>query len=81
MNIIPINDGGITYTREPDEAVIEAIESILAAAKTGEIVAVSFGMLYYDGAASYRMAGRAGSYAMIGATSMLLDDLKQRLRD
>lgn len=75
-----MNERGVTYTREPDTDVVSALEAILEMAKSGEVIAVSVGMLYYDDAASYRVSGRAVSYSMIGATTMLLDDLKQHFR-
>ena len=67
--------GGMTYEREVVAATIDALEQILEAAKSGEIVGVAITTLDHKGMGGYSIAGRVGGYSMIGALEMIKAEL------
>jgi hypothetical protein len=62
--------GGLTYEREVVDGAVNALESALEAARSGEIVGVAIAMLDHKAVGSYSIAGRIGGYSMIGALEM-----------
>lgn len=67
--------GGMTYEREVVPATIDALEQVLEAAKSGEIVGVAITTLDHKGMGGYAIAGRVGGYSMIGAIEMIKAEL------
>lgn len=60
---------------EANERLIEEIERLLEAARSGEIIGLAGTYLHKDKSASYSFAGRVGAYSMIGG----LECAKSRL--
>ncbi len=59
---------GELQPQEPavNERLVEEIERLLDAARSGEIVGMAGSYLHKDRAASYSFAGLVGSYGLIG---------------
>ncbi len=59
---------GELQPQEPqvNERLVEEIERLLEAARSGEIVGMAGSYLHKDRAASYSFAGLVGSYGLIG---------------
>jgi hypothetical protein len=51
---------------EVNERLVEEIERLLEAARSGEIVGMAGTYLHKDKGASYSFAGKVGAYSMIG---------------
>lgn len=60
---------------EPDEKLIEEVERLLEAVRSGEIVGMAAVFLNKDKVVSYSYSGLVAGYGMLGG----LDCLKQRL--
>lgn len=60
---------------EVNQRLIEEIERLLEAARSGEIIGIAGTYLHQDKSASYSFAGRVGAYSMIGG----LECAKSRL--
>ena len=60
---------------EVNERLVEEIERLLQAARSGDIVGMAGTYLHADRRASYSFAGRVGTYSLIGG----LECAKQRL--
>lgn len=60
---------------EVNERLVEEIERLLQAARSGDIVGMAGTYLHSDRRASYSFAGRVGTYSLIGG----LECAKQRL--
>lgn len=73
--------GGPTGELTPNPTLIEELERLLAAARSGQVIGVAAAMLHHDGLGSYRLAGTVGGYSMLGALEMVGADLRQILRD
>ena len=60
---------------EVDNRLIDELERVLAAVRSGEIIGMAGAFLHKDKGASYAFAGLVGTYSMVGG----LECAKQRL--
>jgi hypothetical protein len=58
-----------------DDRLIEELERVLAAVRSGEIIGMAGAFLHKDKAATYAFAGLVGTYSMVGG----LECAKERL--
>ena len=79
-NVTPIF-GGPAGRPEPNETCIKALEEWLDMARSGEIVGVALAGLCADRASRYAVAGKVGSYGMLGALEMAKADLIADMRE
>lgn len=73
--------GGTTGRPEPNEICIKALEEWLDMARSGEIVGVALAGLCADHMTRYGVAGKVGSYGVIGALEMAKADLISDMRE
>jgi hypothetical protein len=73
---------GDYFTPGPSRDVIEALEECLASAKRGEIVAIAIATLNCQGStATFTERGNRGFAELLGAVSMMEDDIKKKWRE
>ena len=65
--ITPLFADAFPQPREPSPVCVAELERLLAAAKVGEIVGVVATVQHHDGFSAYSIAGKIGSYSLIGA--------------
>jgi hypothetical protein len=61
--------------REPSPALVQELERLLEAARSGEIIGGGFVLLHADATASWVMAGRMGGFSVLGALEMVRAEL------
>lgn len=59
--------GNPTGERVPNEDAVEHAERLLEAVRSGEIVGFAASVQYFDGAASFRLAGNNSANSVVGA--------------
>lgn len=67
--------GALTGERVVNEDLVKAIEGLLEAAKSGEIVGAAVARLHYDSGCSWQISGVIGGYGLIGACSLMAQAL------
>ncbi|PNG26943.1 LptE family protein [Methylocella silvestris] len=73
--VISLRGDIIPPPSEPNPTVVEELERLLEAARSGEIRGFAGAYVHRDKVVSYSYAGSVGSYAMLGG----VDCLKERL--
>jgi len=63
--------GGPSGVREVNSAAVAALEALLEAARSGEVVGVGVSYLCFDGCASYRVAGSIGGWSFLGSVAAM----------
>jgi hypothetical protein len=61
----------------PNDTVVQELERLLEAARTGEIVGLAGSYMHRDRMVTYSYAGLVGGYSVIGALACLKDRLMQ----
>lgn len=67
--------GGPTGERVVHESVVQGLEWLLEAAKSGEIVGFGVVILNYDASASHFFRGDIGGYRMAGAAACMAHEI------
>ena len=65
-NVISLT-GELTGQKEVVESTVEQLETLLEAAKSGQIVGIAYATLEYDRTACFGVVGRVGGFSMVGA--------------
>jgi hypothetical protein len=60
---------------EPNQTVVEELERLLEAAKSGEIVGLAGSYMHKDKVVTYSYAGLVAGYSIVGGLSCLKDRL------
>jgi hypothetical protein len=79
MSIVSMNGTEIPDVGCPNELAIECLEKILEQAKSGEIKGVCVATMNKDDIASYMAYGATGGYSMIGALSIMQQELTEAM--
>ncbi|VFU07299.1 conserved hypothetical protein [Methylocella tundrae] len=74
-NVISLRGQFTPPSSEPNATVIEELERLLEAARSGEILGLAGAYVHKDKVVSYSYAGAVASYGMLGG----LDCVKERL--
>jgi hypothetical protein len=74
-NVVSLHGNFTPEPAEPNGTVVEELERLLEAARSGEIVGMAGSFVRKDGVVSYSFAGRIATYALIGG----LECVKERL--
>lgn len=72
--------GGPTGQPEPNTNTIEALESYLEMARSGQIIGVVIIGLCADGLSQYNVGGYVGGYSMLGALEVAKMDMLEVIR-
>jgi hypothetical protein len=62
---------------EPNATVVQELERLLEAARSGEIVGLAGSYMHKDKVVTYSYAGLVAGYSVVGGLSCLMDRLKQ----
>lgn len=73
-NVVSVFGGPVGF-REPNLALIDALEGYLLAARSGEIIGGAFGFLRHDGSGERGLVGAVGGYSLIGAIDIVRAEL------
>ena len=65
-NVVALRGEVAAPVAEVNERLVEELERVLQAARSGEIVGLAGTYLHRDKTASYSFAGRVGAYSLIG---------------
>jgi hypothetical protein len=65
-NVVALRGDLMPQEPEVNERLVEELERLLEAARSGEIVGMAGSYLHKDRGASYSFAGIVGSYSLIG---------------
>lgn len=80
MSVVPIDPGRPVFEiAEPQPYVIEVLEELLEAGRSGEIQGIAVARVWPDRTASYRLAG-LHSFSLLGAAKAAVDDLSEQVR-
>lgn len=79
-NVLTINGTVAPAARIPDPDVMSVAERLAELAASGEIQSVAVAYGYADGAAGRQIGGKVHGYAILGAATMLVTDLKGPFR-
>lgn len=63
--------GATPWQGEPRQTIIDTCEELLRMAKAGEMQGLAAAFLHRDHTASFRIAGLAGSYTLLGAIGVV----------
>lgn len=78
-NVTALNGGVVWEAGDPQQSVIDELERLLEAAKSGKIQGLVAVPLYSDSMASYSITGPVlGSYNLIGALLIATNHLASR---
>lgn len=78
-NVVSLNGGSFAQQRtEPVQSLVEELERLLAAAKSGEIIGFAGACQHHNALVSYSYAGAIRSFAMIGGLECVKARVTQR---
>ena len=64
--IIPLFECDTTMQPTVNEPCVELLEDMLERAKSGQVIGVAMGILYYDKMSAYAIGGMVGGHSLIG---------------
>ena len=74
--VVAMRGGPVVAEATPNAPVISLLEEYLERARSGDVQGVVFASLHSDDLCSYSCAGAiGGSYGLVGAVTMALDNL------
>jgi len=74
-NVVMLNGGSTPHAGECNQTLIEELERLLQAARSGEIVGLAGAFVHRNKLVGYSFAGEVTGYALIGG----LECVKERL--
>ncbi|WGR74331.1 MULTISPECIES: hypothetical protein [unclassified Bradyrhizobium] len=77
-NVVGLRGGEIRAPGEPDPLVVEGLEELLEAARSGEIKGIAVASLHHDGAVSGRRHGYQ-NYTLIGIMTRMINDISSAI--
>lgn len=79
MSVVSLN-GGPTGERQVNEDTVETLEELLEKARSGHVVGLGAVVLEHNGVSEWRLVGRVGGFNMLGATDVLMAEVREIAR-